>query len=135
MPNCIHIHIVNRHFILRLATGLRRQAQARDDKAGAWTRGTSTPLHGQPTRRAFPCFSPSPLACTYPAPRVSPVGAEDDDGKFDGDAERERERDIEGRLPYQHDLEPDEHGSSRVADGGGGTANAHGWHDCGSHSW
>ena len=76
--------------------------------------------------------SPPFVARAHPAPRVGALGAQDDHGQLDGDAERER--DLEGRLPDQHDAQPDEHGARRVARGGGGAADAHGRHDVGSHS-
>ena len=75
---------------------------------------------------------PSLLARAHPAPRVRALGAEDDDGQLDRDAERER--DLEGRLPDQHDAHPDQHGARRVAVRRGGAADAHGRHDRGAHS-
>ena len=72
------------------------------------------------------------LARAHPAPRVRALGAEDDDGQLDGDAERER--DLKGRLPDQHDAHPDQHSARRVAVRRSGAADAHGWHDRGAHS-
>ena len=126
-------------FLERLATGLCRQAQARDDKAGAWTQGTRSPHPISSSLRASlrqttPLFlsRAPPLARAHPAPRVRALGAEDDDGQLDRDAERER--DLEGRLPDQHDAHPDQHGARRVAVRRGGAADAHGRHDRGAHS-
>ena len=132
-----HIHIINRPFLVRLATGLCRQAQARDNKAGAWTQGTSshpilTACITAPTNQPLSRLAPPILARAHPAPRVRALGAEDDDGQLDRDAERER--DLEGRLPDQHDAHPDQHGTRRVAVRRGGAADAHGRHDRGAHS-
>ena len=77
-------------------------------------------------------LAPSLLARAHPTPRVRALGAEDDDGQLNGDAERER--DLKGRLPDQHDAHPDQHGARRVAVRGGGAADAHGRHDRGAHS-
>ena len=116
----------------RLAAGLCRQAQTRDDKAGAWVDlGRSIPLlshtssrHGQPCRALDP---------TYPSPRSSPLGAEDDDdGKLDSHVKREC--DLKGHIPNQRDVKPNEHSSSRMAIFSRGTTNAHGWYVSRSNS-
>jgi hypothetical protein len=133
------IHIVQSAFfttsygITQTSTNPRRQSRCVDRGEQATPPyPPSYPISSSVT--AWPT-NPVALACTYPPPRVSPLGAEDDDGRrLNGHAKRDRERDLEGRLPDQHHLEPDQHGSCLVADGRCGTSDANRWHDGGSHS-
>jgi hypothetical protein len=78
-------------------------------------------------------FSLCLLDCTYPSPSISPLSAEDDDGKLDSHVKREC--DLKGHIPYQCDVGPNEYNSSRMAIFSCGTTNAHGWYVSGSNSW
>jgi hypothetical protein len=140
MPNRIHVCQLGVLIFARLATGLCRQAQARDHKAGAWTWGL--PKHPIPftyilikhgTARSIPSrFLCAFLDCTYPSSSSSPLSAEDDDGKLD--SYLKREWDVKGHIPYQCDVEPNEYNSSRMATFNCGTTNAHRWYVNGSNS-
>jgi hypothetical protein len=141
MLNRIHLCQLIVLILARLATGLCRQAQTPDDKAGGCRlpRVPSIPFlphtssrhvarHGQPRRAFFVPF----LDSTYPSPSTSPLSAEDDDGKLDSHVKREC--DLKGHIPYQRDVKPNEHSSSRMAIFSCGTTNAHGRYVNGSNS-
>ena len=117
----------------RLAAGLCRQAQTRDDKAGAWMdlgRSSLPFLSHTSSRHGQPCRA---LDSTYPSPCSGPLGAEDDDdGKLDSHVKREC--DLKGHIPDQRDVKPNEHSSSRMANFSRGTTNAHGWYVSRSNS-
>jgi hypothetical protein len=81
--------------------------------------------------------TPSPfffafLDCTYASPSISPLRAEDDDGKPDSYVKRECN--LKGHIPYQRDLDPNEYSSGRMAIFNCGTTNADGWHVSWSNS-
>jgi hypothetical protein len=71
------------------------------------------------------------LDSTYTSPYISPLSAEDDDGKLDSYVKREC---FKGHIPYQLDVEPNEYNSSRMAIFSCGTTNAHGRYVSGSDS-
>ena len=83
--------------------------------------------HGHPV--ALSCAF---LDSTYSSPSIGPLSAEDDDGKPDSHVKREC--DLKGHIPYQHYVEPNKYGSSRMADFSCGATNAHGWYVGGSNS-
>jgi hypothetical protein len=111
----------------RLATGLCRQAQTRDDKASAWTRipcptsysYSTYHIHPHTTWPTPPPFFTPFLDCTYPPPSISPLSAEDDDAKLD--IYKAISEDT-----YQSGVELNEYNSSRMVIFSCGTTNAHG---------
>jgi len=75
-----------------------------------------------------------PLAyCAQPPPPVSLLGPEDVNGKLDR-ANAKRNRDLEGSLPDQRDVESDEPRSGPMGGCSCGTADALGRHDGRSYS-
>jgi hypothetical protein len=112
---------------MQTSTNPRRQSRCQGCQSIPFLSHTSS-LHGTAwsTPSRFLCAF---LDSTYPSPSISPLSAEDDDGKLDSYVKREC-----GHIPYQRNVKPNEYNSSRMTIFSCGTANAHGWYVNGSNS-
>ena len=82
--------------------------------------------HRQPPPSRFLCvFIDCSYPSPYPSPSISPLSAEEGDGKLSSYVKRVR--DVKGHIPHQRNVSPNKYSSSRMAIFSSGMTNTHGW--------